>query len=701
MDESNDASLMDQLFTRINQLETENNELNGKLRKVEEEIKKKKINSILEKWKDIEEKKDEKEEELIKSLNSKVQSQLILKSINHTFTFKPIEEVTNTIFISGDFNNWSMSEMKKGHNKTFFYTTDLLIGYEYAYCFYCDGTKLIDFDMPFKDIKGKNENNIIRVPDENDSCIAVYENKVNIPSFELNKIEIAGDENEFIKNFFALCALVSGRKNQLNKQKKERQDRILSEFSRKAKYYNDFFEKQGKAFNQAYTGRVIEYEGVNYLINNLDIKMKKLNCFRLYDPNGIKCDYSYLYNPKVSKSIPINSLFDSSIILSEVESQQILLDYKDDHKNFIKIFYQLQDDYNGSNEKELIPYKIQPDTVNINEYHIEVNDNIIREIRHKKTNCLVVFETMLIGETNTSSGLVSSSMIRVYTTLYSKDIINILHVHLNDTSKEITMESEFLEKDEDVLNHKTFTIDAMGKRLNYKLLFKDYKLIKIYYAMSDEYIDEPPFQEIRFNPNSIVKVRKGDFKDYFGKIKQFPQGMLARKDEETNELKKMKSFGYQKKGYCGDRHLDELPGFVSVGLLFLPDMSMMEKEENISIPVCHLIPLTPKEEVEFEKKIIIEKDNQQNEIINHINDTYEKYLEYQKYIDDESIFDKMSLNEIKEILATVEKKENWDAYSSIEEEGINNKISFIKKLEETITPMLYSKIRIKVLSGEK
>ena len=34
--------------------------------------------------------------------------------------------------------------------------------------------------------------------------------------------------------------------------------------------------------------------------------------------------------------------------------------------------------------------------------------------------------------------------------------------------------------------------------------------------------------------------------------------MLARKDKDLGDLKRMTSSGFQKEGYCPDRHLEEL-----------------------------------------------------------------------------------------------------------------------------------------------
>ena len=157
-----------------------------------------------------------------------------------------------------------------------------------------------------------------------------------------------------------------------------------------------------------------------------------------------------------------------------------------------------------------------------------IKSNNLALVENKENKLFVTFDSLLIGDNKGTTGLVSSSSIKVYTTLYSKDILNILHIHLNDTSQEITIDSEFLEKDENVLNHKVFLEDVTGKKLTYKLIFKDYKLMKIFYNMSIDYIDEPPFEEIRIKPNNFVKIIKGEYKNYYGQVKDFPIGMLEK-----------------------------------------------------------------------------------------------------------------------------------------------------------------------------
>ena len=406
---------------------------------------------------------------------------------------------------------------------------------------------------------------------------------------------------------------------------------------------------------------------------------------------------------KLYSIIELKDLFETCYILSQEESDLVLLNYNEDKKKFLKILYQLQIDKNYPAEKEIIPYRIEPNYIDINDYNLTIKDNSIALVENKQNHIFVIFDSLLIGDGKATTGLVSTSLIKVYTTLYSKDILNILHIHLNDTSQEITIDSEFLEKDENVLNHKVFLMDATGKRLTYKLIFKDYKLLKLYYNVSNDFIDEPPFEEIRITPNHFVKIIKGDYKNYYGQIKDFPIGMLARKDKDLGDLKRMTSSGFQKEGYCPDRHLEELPGFVSVVILFEGGIQpkKIKETKNISIPVCFLIPLTPEEQIKFEKSIILEKEMEIEEAINDIEKWFKICEEYEKYVKDDKLLEELSLEEIKNIKDEVEKIDENNLGKNVDKDEYKDKIEFIKKIKEQITPILIQKIRYFTLVGKK
>ena len=503
------------------------------------------------------------------------------------------------------------------------------------------------------------------------------------------------DEKELL-NFFKL---VNDEKKRISGERQKNLDLIEKKINPK-KEIDPKFNALADEFDKKFRGRIINRKNINYLIKYFDRKDKTIKAMMLYDSNGIKVDERIHDRLKMYSSIDVKELFENTYILSKEESGSIMKDYIKDNKHYIKIYYQMQYDKRNRIDKDLIPYKIEPNYIDINQYNLSIQSNSIKEVENKENRCFVIIDSVLIGDGKSTTGLVSSSSIKVYTTLYSKDILNILHIHLNDTSQEITVDSEFLEKDEDILNHKVFTLDAMGKRLTYKFLFKDYKLIKIYYSMSNDYIDEPPFEEIRITPNNYVRIQNGEYKNYIGQVKEFPIGMLARKDKDLGELQRMSSSGFQKEGYCPDRHLEELPGFVSVKILFMTNAEQIKEPINISLPVCFLIPLTPEEQIKFEKKIILQQEMEIEEANQEIDEIYKKCEEYDGYIKNDALLEAKSLEEIKAIMADVEKID-VDELEKTASEEFKDKLEFIRDIKEKISPILIQKIRYFTLIGKK
>ena len=143
-----ESDSVDALFAKISKLENEQNQLNEKLSKIELEIENKKTEELTKFWS----KENKKDENLIKQLNDlkeKIKNQLEIKSIDYTFKYIPFDPSYTNIFISGDFNNWDMTEMEKDYStdeEKFFYKINIEKGYEYAYCFFLNGEILIDFN---------------------------------------------------------------------------------------------------------------------------------------------------------------------------------------------------------------------------------------------------------------------------------------------------------------------------------------------------------------------------------------------------------------------------------------------------------------------------------------------------------------------------------------------------------------------------
>jgi hypothetical protein len=462
-----------------------------------------------------------------------------------------------------------------------------------------------------------------------------------------------------------------------------------------------------------FKNRILQMDSLQFLILNVNTKDGKVQCIRLYDKNGIKVNMEHHLSHNYHETIPLKNIFDNTYIFSIEESNQILEDHKGDTKNVLKIYYELmnplatgpqmiiddeeEDDggYNGdggyaghyvpsSVQKELIPYKIYPESVDINHYDLSISNNKIIEVRNKESGSSIYFEAILIKENQTGkfTGLVSTSVMKVYTALYNKDVINVIHVHLNDTSEEITVDSTFLQRGHSVTDERFFPEDYMGKKLNYKFIFRDYKLLKVYYNVSKQFVDEPDFEEIRIKQDKIVKITNHEkFSNYYGKVYHIPVGMIVRKEKDQSDIvERIKSSEVLQGGICQERHLEELQGLVSVEILFTPETTIMENPIKISMPICKLIPLTPKEELIFEKQVLkgfIRKKSIQIETINVL---YENFLSMSKYIDDPELLNTISLDDVKKVLDFVEKEiRKEDILHSLEESDskeVNTRLTF-------------------------
>ena len=271
------------------------------------------------------------------------------------------------------------------------------------------------------------------------------------------------------------------------------------------------YDSNNTSLNSNFKGRFIKKNEIPFLVEAvtgiLYIKIdNSFKCIRLYDKNGMKINIDFYKQKGYLEKIELKSLFINTVICSAEESK-LLIDQFYKNPSVLKIYYQYYENHspqkrvnnymkfaNQYNENldnemsdggldgvhlDLVPYKVEPDYVDLNHYKIDINQNKIVDVRDKETDLKVIFETQLISEEVEAkfSSLVSQSTMKVYTCLYSQNIVNIVHIHLNDTSESIAVDSFFMEKQDSVSDFKKFDVDVTGKKLNYKFLFRDFKVI--------------------------------------------------------------------------------------------------------------------------------------------------------------------------------------------------------------------------------
>ena len=127
--------------------------------------------------------------------------------------------------------------------------------------------------------------------------------------------------------------------------------------------------------------------------------------------------------------------------------------------------------------------------------------------------------------------------------------------------------------------------------------------------------------------------------------------------------------------------------------MFYPGDEIKEIKDYIkrSLPVCHLIPLSPKEQIRFEKSIVIQNNS---EVMNYYNDA----KELEKYLNNQKLLDALNLDKIKEILVMAEKI-NPDVKNL--EDDLVDKIKFAVEIKAKIIPILQQRIRLLVFSSKK
>lgn len=70
-------------------------------------------------------------------------------------------------------------------------------------------------------------------------------------------------------------------------------------------------------------------------------------------------------------------------------------------------------------------------------------------------------------------GYVENSVVLIYTSQYAHDMLNIVHVHINDMSEEVTLEVRYMGDGETLALYQDFKEDHTGRPLRYKVIVKD------------------------------------------------------------------------------------------------------------------------------------------------------------------------------------------------------------------------------------
>lgn len=137
---------------------------------------------------------------------------------------------------------------------------------------------------------------------------------------------------------------------------------------------------------------------------------------------------------------------------------------------------------------------------------------------------------------NEKYGYVAGTKVDIWTQVMDFETINIIHLHVNDTSDEVTLSVSYMHEGEEMKDFMTFGNDLQGRALKYKIIVKDCKIYALLYKESadDAEVEEIPFEEhvVEMNACYISKENSDMIGQprYFGMIESVPTGMISSAD---------------------------------------------------------------------------------------------------------------------------------------------------------------------------
>jgi len=129
----------------------------------------------------------------------------------------------------------------------------------------------------------------------------------------------------------------------------------------------------------------------------------------------------------------------------------------------------------------------------------------------------IKFKAIKIDE---SSGYVIGSELKLWTSCLSKDVLNIVHIHLNDTSDEASVDVKYLvsDKELDAINKGDFSAEQFKKDLNgiplrYKILIHNMRVKQVLYNTGSS-IETVKHREYRIqamqSPGEVIEESKDE-----------------------------------------------------------------------------------------------------------------------------------------------------------------------------------------------
>ena len=82
---------------------------------------------------------------------------------------------------------------------------------------------------------------------------------------------------------------------------------------------------------------------------------------------------------------------------------------------------------------------------------------------------------------NELQGYVPGTVVSIWTQQIDHETLNIIHIHVNDTSDQVTIDVSYMHENESIKDFMQFKTDATGRPLKYKIIVKDCRVHTVLY----------------------------------------------------------------------------------------------------------------------------------------------------------------------------------------------------------------------------
>jgi len=379
------------------------------------------------------------------------------------------------------------------------------------------------------------------------------------------------------------------KKSKLEEEISAQEEKLRKEFEAKVTAMKQGYapileERQQKlkslvnSISSEITGSIICDDQKAYLVDSFDSESLKVLMVQLLDNNGI----AFEDTKEVSKNL------EDLGTLSALPRQEAEAFLSNLENNKIRIQYQIVTI--DENEQICCPVHIEPSGISLQNYEIRFNkeQNQINEVVNKEEG-KVRFEAIQISD---ECGLVQESLIEVFTEELSPNILNVVHVHLDDMKEEVPIEAVYILPEQSSEDYQEWKLDARGLELRYKVIVKNGQVQDILYNTGNS-TEKLHFIERRIKLGDYLRIDEGSIAQVTG----VPTGLLAR-DWKGMDEEVQSNYNVQvPQGFCQKRHLEEMPGLLDIKILMVKG-ELQTSPKEVSMPVCQCEELSEAEKQE-------------------------------------------------------------------------------------------------------